>query len=51
MLLSNRGDAGFDSRTLTNVGFPPGTLLIELTGNAADPTSIPCAAAAATSRR
>jgi glycosidase len=36
VLLSNRGDAGFDSRTLTNVGFAPGTLLVELTGNAAD---------------
>ena len=37
VLLSNRGDAGFDGRTLTNVGFAPGTLLTELTGNAADP--------------
>lgn len=37
VLLSNRGDAGFDSRTLTRVGFAPGTLLIELSGNAADP--------------
>jgi alpha-amylase len=37
VLLSNRGDAGFDSRTLTNVGFAPGTLLVELTGNADDP--------------
>jgi glycosidase len=36
-LLSNRGDAGYDSRTLSNVGFAPGTHLIELTGNAADP--------------
>jgi glycosidase len=36
VLLSNRGDAGFDSRTLTQVGFAPGTLLLELTGNAAD---------------
>ena len=36
MLLSNRGDAEFDSRTLVNLGFRPGTLLIELTGNAAD---------------
>ena len=41
VLLSNRGDAGFDSRTLTQVGFPPGTLLIELTGNAADPAVNP----------
>ena len=37
VLLSNRGDAGFDSRTLTDVGFAPGTLLVELTGNADDP--------------
>ena len=37
VLLSNRGDAGFDSRTLTNVSFAPGTLLVELTGNADDP--------------
>jgi len=37
VLLSNRGDAGFDGRTLTNVGFAPGTLLVELSGNAADP--------------
>jgi alpha-amylase len=37
VLLSNRSDAGFDGRTLTNVGFAPGTLLTELTGNAADP--------------
>ena len=37
VLLSNRGDAGFDSRTLTQVGFRPGQLLVELTGNAADP--------------
>lgn len=36
VLLSNRGDAGFDSRTLTNVGFRPGTLLVEMSGNAAD---------------
>jgi alpha-amylase len=36
ILLSNRGDAGFDSRTLTQVDFPPGTLLTELSGNAAD---------------
>lgn len=40
-LLSNRGDGGFDSRTLNNVGFAPGTHLIELTGNAADPTVDP----------
>lgn len=36
VLLSNRGDAGFDSRTLVDVSFRPGTLLIELSGNAAD---------------
>lgn len=36
VLLSNRGDAGFDSRTLTNVGFRRGQLLVELTGNASD---------------
>jgi hypothetical protein len=36
VLLSNRGDAGFDSRTLVNVGFKPGQLLVELSGNAAD---------------
>jgi hypothetical protein len=41
VLLSNRGDAGFDSRTLTQVGFPAGTLLVELSGNAADPAVNP----------
>src|SRR5262249_46226806 len=41
VLLSNRGDAGFDSRTLTNLGFAPGTLLVELSGNADDPTVNP----------
>ncbi|MGH8526261.1 MAG: hypothetical protein ACREXY_19270, partial [Gammaproteobacteria bacterium] len=41
VLLSNRGDAGFDSRTLTSVGFAPGTLLAELSGNAADPVVNP----------
>ncbi|MFM8498301.1 MAG: autotransporter-associated beta strand repeat-containing protein [Planctomycetia bacterium] len=40
-LLSNRGDAGYDQRTLSNVGFAPGTFLVELTGNAADPTIDP----------
>lgn len=35
-LLSNRLDGGFDSRTLQNVGFAPGTHLVELTGNAAN---------------
>ncbi len=34
--LSNRGDGGFDQRTV-NVAFAPGTRLIELTGNAANP--------------
>jgi alpha-amylase len=41
VLLSNRGDAGFDSRTITNVGFPAGTLLTELSGNAGDPVVNP----------
>ena len=41
VLLSNRGDAGFDSRTLTQVGFKPGQLLVELSGNAADRTVNP----------
>ena len=41
VLLSNRGDAGFDSRTLTNLSFRPGTLLTELSGNAADPVVNP----------
>ena len=34
--LSNRGDWGFDQRTV-EVALAPGTLLVELTGNAADP--------------
>ena len=34
--LSNRGDSGYDERTV-NVSFAPGTHLIELTGNASDP--------------
>lgn len=34
--LSNRGDGGFDQRTVS-VAFAPGTHLVELTGNAADP--------------
>jgi alpha-amylase len=41
VLLSNRGDAGFDSRTLASVGFRPGQLLVELSGNAADPNVNP----------
>jgi Alpha amylase, catalytic domain len=41
VLLSNRGDVGFDSRTLARVGFAPGTLLLELTGNASDPVVNP----------
>ncbi|MFP6604198.1 MAG: Ig-like domain-containing protein, partial [Pirellulaceae bacterium] len=36
VLLSNRTDSGFDSRTLEHVGFAPGTYLVELTGNASD---------------
>lgn len=40
VLLSNRLDAGFDSRTL-KVSFAPGVRLIELTGNAADPSIDP----------
>lgn len=40
VVLSNRLDGGYDSRTvLTN--FAPGTRLIELTGNAADPVVDP----------
>ena len=38
--LSNRGDSGFDERTV-NVNFAPGTHLIELTGNASDPAIDP----------
>ncbi|MDB4353364.1 Ig-like domain-containing protein, partial [bacterium] len=38
--LSNRGDSGFDERTV-NVNFSPGTHLIELTGNASDPVVDP----------
>jgi len=41
VLLSNRGDAGFDSRTLSNVGFRPGQILVELSGNADDPAVNP----------
>jgi hypothetical protein len=37
VLLSNRTDPGFHSRTLEHVGFAPGTHLVELTGHAADP--------------
>jgi len=40
VLLSNRGDAGFDSRTLLT-DFAPGTRLVELTGNAANPWTDP----------
>src|SRR5690606_28218493 len=40
ILLSNRLDSGFDSRTL-DVSFQPGTFLIELTGNASDPAVDP----------
>lgn len=38
--LSNRVDGGFDSRTV-QTNFAPGTKLIELTGNASDPTVDP----------
>ena len=38
--LSNRGDGGFDERTV-QVAFAPGTKLVELTGNAADQTIDP----------
>src|SRR5262249_47746879 len=34
--LNNRGDAGFDSRTV-QTDFPSGTLLVELTGQVNDP--------------
>src|SRR5262245_55066050 len=40
VLLNNRMDAGFDSRTI-QTSFAPGTHLIELTGNAFDPTADP----------
>jgi len=39
-LLSNRTDAGYDSRTL-HTTFAPGTPLIELTGNASNPAVDP----------
>ena len=38
--LSNRGDGGFDTRTV-QVALAPGTHLVELTGNAADATVDP----------
>lgn len=40
VILSNRLDSGFDSRTLLT-NFSPGTRLVELTGNAADPWTDP----------
>ena len=40
VLLSNRTDGGYDSRTI-HTSFAPGTPLIELTGNAGDPSSDP----------
>jgi hypothetical protein len=40
VLLSNRTDSGYDSRTLLT-NFNPGTRLIELTGNAANPATDP----------
>ncbi len=38
--LSNRGDGGFDERTV-QVAFAPGTHLVELTGNSANPAIDP----------
>jgi len=35
--LNNRGDAGQDTRNGVQTSFTPGTILVELTGNAADP--------------
>ncbi len=40
VVLSNRTDGGFDSRTV-QTGFAPGTFLVELTGNAENPTIDP----------
>jgi hypothetical protein len=40
VVLSNRLDGGFDSRTV-QTSFAPGTPLLELTGNASDPTVDP----------
>ena len=40
VVLSNRLDGGYDSRTV-QTAFPAGTPLIELTGNASDPTVDP----------
>lgn len=40
VLLNNRGDSGFDERTV-QTSFAPGTPLVELTGNAADPNIDP----------
>ena len=39
--LNSRLDSGFDERTPVNTAFSPNTVLIELTGNAADPTVDP----------
>jgi alpha-amylase len=39
--LNSRLDAGYDERTPVQTGFAPGTVLVELTGNAADPTVDP----------
>jgi glycosidase len=39
--LSNRVDAGTDTRTNVQTAFAPGTVLVELTGNAANPTVDP----------
>jgi len=40
VMLSNRGDAGFDERTF-HTDFPENTRLVELTGNAANPNTDP----------
>ncbi|WP_231956496.1 alpha-amylase family glycosyl hydrolase [Posidoniimonas polymericola] len=37
VVLNNRGDIGYDARTV-QTAFTPGTPLVELTGNAADPS-------------
>jgi alpha-amylase len=39
--LNSRLDAGFDERDGVQTGFAPGTVLVELTGNAADPVVDP----------
>jgi glycosidase len=39
--LNSRADSGFDLRNPVNTGFDPNTVLVELTGNAADPVVDP----------